>query len=62
MVQSISSSNIDPTAGTSDVKSAIAVKMFQEVQKSQEIAGSIIQDTAEISQAAMDACKAEGCQ
>ncbi len=61
MVQPISSSNIDPTSGTGDVKTAIAVKMFQEMQKSQEIAGSIIQDTAEISQEAMDACKAEGC-
>ena len=32
MVQSISSSGIDPTAGTSDVKTAIAVKMMKEMQ------------------------------
>lgn len=60
MVQSLSStSNINPAAGCEDVKSAIAVKMFKEVQESQQIVGDIIQDTAEISQAAMQACKAE---
>ncbi|MGN1152711.1 MAG: hypothetical protein ACI4S3_01665 [Candidatus Gastranaerophilaceae bacterium] len=59
MVQSVSSANINPTAGCEDVKSAIAVKMFKEVQESQKIAGSIIQDTAEISQEAMQKCQAE---
>lgn len=59
MVQSISSSNIDPTAGTSDVKTAIAVKMMKEMQESQQIAGSIIQDTVEVSQEAIAKCQAE---
>lgn len=58
MVQSVSS-GVNPAAGCEDIKSAIAVKMFKEVQESQQIAGSIIQDTAEISQAAMQKCCAE---
>ncbi len=59
MVQSISSSGIDPTAGTSDIKTAIAVKMMKEMQESQQIAGSIIQDTVEVSQEAIAKCQAE---
>lgn len=59
MVQSVSNAGVNPMAGCEDVKTAIAVKMFKEVQESQQIAGSIIQDTAEISQEAMQACKAE---
>ena len=60
MVQSVSSSNnIDPTAGTSDVKTAIAIKMLKEMQESQRIAGSIIQDTVEVSKEAIEKCQAE---
>lgn len=60
MVQSVSSSNnIDPTASTSDVKTAIAVKMLKEMQESQRIAGSIIQDTVEVSKEAIEKCQAE---
>lgn len=59
MVQSVSSSNIDATAGTADVKTAIAVKMFKEMQESQQLAGSIIQDTVEISQEAIAKCQSE---
>ena len=60
MVQSVSSSNnIAPTAGTSDVKTAIAVKMLKEMQESQRIAGSIIQDTVEVSKEAIEKCQAE---
>lgn len=59
MVQLVSTASIDATAGTSDVKTAIAVKMFKEMQESQQIAGSIIQDTAEISAEAMAKCQAE---
>lgn len=56
MVGSVSSnSNINPTQGCDDIKTAIAVKLFKEVQKSQELAGSIIQDTVEISKEAIEA-------
>ena len=62
MVQSVSSySNIDPTAGTGDVKADIAVKLFKEAQESQQLVGSIIEDTAEISQEAMQKYQAERC-
>ena len=62
MVQSINtSSQVNAYEATNDVKTAIAVKMFAENAKTQQIAGSIIQDTAEISEQAMALCKAEQC-
>ena len=59
MVQSVSNAGIDAMNACNDVKMAVAVRCFQEVQENQQILGSIIQDTAEISQAAMQAYKAE---
>ncbi len=60
MVESVSSSSaMSVYEATGDVKTAVAVKMMQEMQKSQEIAGSIIQDAAQISQEAMSAYQAE---
>ena len=62
MVQSVSSySNVNPTSGTGDVKADIAVKLFKEAQESQQLVGSIIEDTAEISQEAMQKYQAERC-
>ena len=58
MVQSVSSA-VDPMAGCEDIKVAMAVKCFKVAQDAQQIAGSIIQDVAEISQEAMQAYKAE---
>lgn len=62
MVQSVSSSSTAMSVyeATGDVKTAMTVQMMQEMQQSQQIAGSIIQDTAEISQEAMAAYQAEG--
>ena len=62
MVQSVSSSStaMNVYEVTGDVKTAMTVQMMQEMQQSQQIAGSIIQDTAEISQEAMAAYQAEG--
>ena len=59
MVQSVSNAGIDAMFACNDVKIAAAVKCFKEVQESQQILGSIIQDTAEISQAALEAYQAE---
>lgn len=60
MVQALSTSNtVDAYEVTNDVKTAVAVTMLQEQQAQQELAGSIIQDTAEISEMAMTLCKAE---
>lgn len=61
MVQSVSSASTAASVyeATGDVKTAITVQMMQEMQKSQEIAGSIIQDAAQISQEAMAAYQAE---
>ena len=61
MVQDISSygANTQAIQATNDVKTAIAVKMFKESQASVQIAGDIIQDTAEISAKAMQLYQAE---
>lgn len=47
------------SALTPEVQAQYAVKCIKMAQESQAVAGSIIQDVAEISQEALDKCKAE---
>lgn len=52
-------SAIGGSALTEDVQAQYAVKLIKMAQQSDAIVGSLIEDTAEISQEALEKCKAE---
>ena len=46
--------SVGSSAMTPDVQSQYAVKLIKMIQQSEQVAGSILEDTAEISKEAMD--------